>query len=227
MTAQQMRELLDAPLPAEAIKPHPSKNFLSTINSIYVTERLNDVFGVGRWGTTSEIIENSSKMVVLKVHFWAYSPVDGADMVKLEAYGGNDNDDRGDAYKGAMTDALTKIGSFLGIGADVWKGKAPTGRPSTPSARGPARQDRSGPSGGSPATSAGLPWLNITDRKGKMTTLGEEICRRVKAGEVTLNQLHAEYRISGKDQQRLESLGAEAGPSHHPGQDVPTDNLPF
>jgi len=64
-------------------------------------------------------------MIVLRVHLWANSPVDGQDMIKLEAYGGNDNVDRGDAYKGAMTDALTKIGSFLGIGADVWKDKGP------------------------------------------------------------------------------------------------------
>ena len=38
-----------------------------------------------------------------------------------ETYGGNDNADLGDAYKGAVTDALTKIGSWLGIGAHVWK----------------------------------------------------------------------------------------------------------
>lgn len=43
--------------------------------------------------------------------------------IHLEAYGGNDNADLGDAYKGSMTDAITKIGSYLGIGADVWKDK--------------------------------------------------------------------------------------------------------
>jgi hypothetical protein len=42
--------------------------------------------------------------------------------IEYECYGGNDNADRGDAYKGATTDALTKIGSWLGIGADVFKG---------------------------------------------------------------------------------------------------------
>jgi hypothetical protein len=43
--------------------------------------------------------------------------------IHYECYGGNDNDDLGDAYKGSTTDAITKIGSFLGIGADVWKDK--------------------------------------------------------------------------------------------------------
>jgi len=71
-------------------------------------------------------------MIVLRVHLWANSPVDGQDMIKLEAYGGNDNPDRGDAYKGAMTDAITKIGSFLGIGADVWKDKGPKSLPESP-----------------------------------------------------------------------------------------------
>ena len=50
---------LKEPLPAKALKPHPSKSFLTTINSIYVTERLNDVFGIGSWQTKSEIVENT------------------------------------------------------------------------------------------------------------------------------------------------------------------------
>lgn len=43
--------------------------------------------------------------------------------IELEQFGGNDNADKGDALKGAATDALTKIGSYLGIGQDVWKDK--------------------------------------------------------------------------------------------------------
>ena len=43
--------------------------------------------------------------------------------IHLEQFGGNNNKDVGDAYKGAATDALTKIGSYLGIGAHVWKGE--------------------------------------------------------------------------------------------------------
>jgi hypothetical protein len=43
--------------------------------------------------------------------------------VHLEQYGGNDNPDMGDAYKGAATDALTKIASYLGIGFDIYKGR--------------------------------------------------------------------------------------------------------
>lgn len=118
ITTEQQR-LLDAPLPAEAVSSHPTKNYLSTIKAIYVTERLNHVFGVGAWRIRSEQVARESKMVVVKVTFEI--PEYG---IYYECYGGNDNTDLGDAFKGATTDALTKIGSWLGIGADVFKGLA-------------------------------------------------------------------------------------------------------
>lgn len=113
---KEQEQLLRQPLPAEAKKPHPTKKFLTTINAIYVTERLNDVFGVGSWGVKSEMIDNSGKMVVVKTTLSI--PEYG---IEYECYGGNDNPDLGDAYKGAVTDAITKIGSWLGIGVEVWK----------------------------------------------------------------------------------------------------------
>ena len=119
----EMKAKLDAPLPPEAVKPHPSKSYLSTINAIYVTERLNDVFGVGSWRTKTEFVTSQptgkTTMVVTKTTFEV--PEYG---IYYECYGGNDNADLGDAYKGSMTDALTKIGSYLGIGAAVWKDKS-------------------------------------------------------------------------------------------------------
>lgn len=115
---QEQIDLLNIPLPHEAVTPHPTKKFLSSIKSIYVTERLNAVFGVGRWRIKTEIVENSDKMIVIKTFFSV--PEYG---IEYECYGGNDNSDRGDAFKGATTDAITKIGSWLGIGADVFKGK--------------------------------------------------------------------------------------------------------
>lgn len=110
--------LLAQPLPPEAVSPHPSKSFLSSIKSIYVTERLNEVFGVGAWSISTEFIEREGKMIVVKVVFEVAEYG-----IRYECFGGNDNADLGDAYKGATTDAMTKIGSWLGIGADVFKGK--------------------------------------------------------------------------------------------------------
>lgn len=133
----EMRDKLKAPLPPEAISKHPTKTFLSSIKAIYVTERLNDVFGIGSWRTKVEHIETKETevyikdkvgnvtdkkrkvtMVVVKTTFEI--PEYG---VYYECYGGNDNEDLGDAYKGATTDAITKVGSFLEIGIDVFKGK--------------------------------------------------------------------------------------------------------
>lgn len=110
---------LVAPLPPEAVTPHPTKNYLSSIKSIYVTERLNEVFGVGSWKVEVDKVDQSNKMVVVKVRLTI--PAYGID---YECYGGNDNADLGDAYKGATTDALTKIASWIGIGKEVFKGEA-------------------------------------------------------------------------------------------------------
>ena len=119
-------EKLKEPLPMEAVKPHPTKTYLSSIKAIYVTERFNDVFGIGAWSIkVSEVSCNESTgMVVVKVTFEVPEH-----SIYYESYGGNDNGgagsknfDLGDAYKGATTDAITKIGSYMGVAIDVFKG---------------------------------------------------------------------------------------------------------
>lgn len=129
---------LNAPLPPEALKPHPTKEYLSSVKAIYVIERMNDVFGVGGWTYRTDVIEQGQPtqvpdkdragqtkekpgMVVVRVVLRV--PEFG---VRLEQFGGSDNADRGDAFKGAVTDALTKICSYLGIAMDVYKGYGPT-----------------------------------------------------------------------------------------------------
>lgn len=125
---EQMKQALSTPLPATALKPHPKLAGKSAINAIYVSERLNEVFGIGEWTTAVEFTakntyiqhtkngDKEKNMVVVKLTLEV--PAYG---IHYECYGGNDNDDYGDAYKGATTDALTKIGSWMGIGAHVWK----------------------------------------------------------------------------------------------------------
>lgn len=123
---QDVLDILNRALPDEAVKQHPTKTYLSSIKAIYVTERFTEAFGLGGWTFKTEIVEKGSNgMVVVKVCFEV--PKYG---IYYESYGGNDNGgensknfDLGDAYKGATTDALTKIGSFLGVGIDVFKGK--------------------------------------------------------------------------------------------------------
>ncbi len=126
---EQMYEALKKPLNEKAISKHPTKTYLSSIKAIYVTERLNDVFGCGSWQIkTEKICEGNNSMIVVKVTL----TIPEYD-VYYESFGGNDNGgetnknfDLGDAYKGATTDAITKIGSYLGIGIDVFKGNGNT-----------------------------------------------------------------------------------------------------
>jgi Rad52/22 family double-strand break repair protein len=112
----EVLEKLKTPLPPEAVSPNPERPGLSVIKVIYVVERLNDVFGLNGWRVVNQVVE-SGRMVVVKaiVTIPEYGIV-------IEQYGGNDNPDRGDAYKGACTDALSKCASYLGIGMDVYKG---------------------------------------------------------------------------------------------------------
>lgn len=122
---QQLKAELSAPLPTEAVSQHPTKTYLSSIKAIYVTERLNEVFGIGGWTTKVEKIADGDKgMVVVKLTFEVPQY-----KIYYECFGGNDNGgydsknfDLGDAYKGATTDAITKVCSFLGIGIEVFKG---------------------------------------------------------------------------------------------------------
>jgi hypothetical protein len=134
---------LRQPLPREAIKPHPTKPYLSTIKTIYSIERLNEVFGMNGWFDHYEVVNigepkpyektvngqsktlYTSPMVVVKGELTI--PEYG---IRREAFGGHDNEDLGDAYKGACTDALSKMVSALYIGMDVYKGNPNT--PATP-----------------------------------------------------------------------------------------------
>lgn len=129
LTKEQI-ELLNKPLPKEALKAKPGAAGFTSINAIYVVDRLNAVFGVGCWTLKSDYIsmleeaahnkngEYTRRMPIVKVTF----EVPEYD-IHLECFGGNDNSDLGDAFKGGQTDALTKIGSWLGIGAGIWRGE--------------------------------------------------------------------------------------------------------
>ncbi len=135
--SKEQIELIKKPLPREAVTPHPTKQNLSTIKAIYVTERLNDVFGIGKWKiktdgvwddrtpmisektrTTQAGRERTEYTAILKTIF----EVPEYD-IYYECVASSTNDDMGDACKGATTDAITKICSYIGIGIDVFKGK--------------------------------------------------------------------------------------------------------
>lgn len=120
-----MRNKLRLALPEKACKKHPTKSFLTSINPMYVIERLNDVFGVGSWHVKNDVIlsdiNQGSIVVKVTLEIPEYN-------VYLEQFGGNDNGgkdkkgfDLGDCFKGACTDGLTKLASYLEIGISIYQ----------------------------------------------------------------------------------------------------------
>lgn len=187
---EEMRLALNKALPSEAIKPHPTKTYLSSIKAIYVTERLNEVFGVGAWRTKVEkesVSDNGMVVVKLTFEIPEYN-------IYYESYGGNDNGgetnknfDLGDAFKGASTDALTKIGSFMEIGIDVFKGKTPI-----------TQQKQVTP------IEKELEWLNLFDKNNNPTTKFGTLKAQIEAGrKFTLTEIRKLYKVSKTTEQQL------------------------
>lgn len=189
---KEMYEDLKKPLPIEAIKPHPTKSFLSSIKAIYVTERLNDVFGCGKWQLkVNHIITSEKSMVVVKAILEI--PEYG---VYYESFGGNDNGgensknfDLGDAFKGATTDAITKICSYLGIGIDVFKGLSNTSNTINTN------------------TKKELNWLNILDKNKNYTREWENVLKGIRENKITnINDVKKYFKISKEVEEKINEL---------------------
>ena len=78
----------------------------------------------------------------------------------------NKNFDLGDAYKGATTDALTKIGSYMGVAIDVYKGEQ---NPSKVPAKG--SKDSSKDSGNKWLNKKTVDWNNAVSKKTPIDTV--------------------------------------------------------
>lgn len=117
-----------APLPAWAVKKNPMKPNMSVIQPMAIIDRLNEVFGYGQWSFTTEFISCEKEIQKTKngdrnVYVSAVKGRLHVGDTIIEQYGGSTNDDKGDSLKGGATDALTKIASYLGIGASIYKGQ--------------------------------------------------------------------------------------------------------
>lgn len=134
---QKKQKMLEQALPHQAVKPHPTKSNLSTIKAIFVTERLNEVFGMGGWRTEHEVVmwepftqkTKNGERPMFRATVEVRMYVDGFEGY-FSSYGGSDNDDLGDALKGAVSDAITKIAAVhFHVGLQVYKGEGNTDRP--------------------------------------------------------------------------------------------------
>ena len=129
-------ERLAEPVPEEAITEH-QKEYLSSIKSAYVTERLNNVFGVCGWYVehykVTDIGNNDAHVIMcgrlIFPEYQSYTPWQ---------YGGHSIKDKSsditDAHKSAVTDIISKCaGQYLGVGLDVYKGLVNTRQRNTTS----------------------------------------------------------------------------------------------
>lgn len=121
--SKEMREALRAEFPSEAYSKHPTKTFLTTLKAAYVMERLNDVFGVGRWDLEHKVVKDEGSYVLMSGRI----KILDHDVVVPVQYGGHTttgkNTELADGYKSAITDILSKSASYLEIGLDMFKGK--------------------------------------------------------------------------------------------------------
>ncbi len=120
---EDMRVKLRSSFPDEAYSAHPTKTFLTTLKAMYITERLNDVFGVGRWSISHEVVEKTQDYVLIQGSFVSLD----FEVITPSQYGGHKtsgtNTEMADGYKSAVTDCISKIASYLEIGIDMFKGK--------------------------------------------------------------------------------------------------------
>lgn len=126
MTSEQIKKLKEA-LPAWAIKQNPMKPKMSVIHPMAIIDRLNEVFGIGEWNYKVEFISCDKEVQKTKsgdrqIYVSAVKGRLEIGELIIEQFGGSTNDDKGDSLKGGATDALTKIASYLGIGAEIYKG---------------------------------------------------------------------------------------------------------
>ena len=126
-------ELLKKDFPREAYSKDISRGFeLTSIKAAFVTERLNDVFGLcgTGWKYSFTKFREEQGEIGVKVTLW-YRKENGEWSEPISQVGGKRivKTNVTDARKSAITDGLTKIASLLGIGHNVFKGLVKLGSP--------------------------------------------------------------------------------------------------
>ena len=176
---EEMRVQLRSEFPSKAYSKHPTKTFLTTLKAMYVTERLNDVFGVGRWSINHEVIERTDDYVLIQGEFISLD----YEVITPKQYGGHKttgtNTEIADGFKSAITDCISKIASYLEIGIEMFKGNISSNTSTQQS------------------TDNDLPWLNEKD-------LPKVIKRAIEKGSKP-NDLRKYYKISKKVMEMVEA----------------------
>lgn len=182
-----MREKLREPFPPEAYQEHGSKSFLTVLKAMYVIERLNDVFGIGKWNLEHKVIKEDNGYVLIRGQL---KLINYPDMVIPSQYGGHKTGGTGtemaDGYKSAITDCITKSASYLEIGIDVFKGliKPPKS----------VKKE----SGKSDKKTSDKPWLN------QKTKEWDRAIKELAEGIITIDKLKTKYKFTALNLKELE-----------------------
>lgn len=124
----ELYEKFKAGFPDEALSIDSSRGFeLTSVKAQYIIERLNDVLGFQNWQLNGNFEEDESGGVLFKGYldlFLGDFTGNREDLHRVSTVGHSDKKkNRGDTYKSAKTDALSKAASYLGVANDVFKGK--------------------------------------------------------------------------------------------------------
>ena len=133
MLTKDQRALLNAPFDwSKAVQAHESRSYLTVLKSMYVVERLNDVFGVSGWDLDYDMFKDSENEVIVQGRIVQREKEDQRALTTYQfgsGIKGRKGSDPADAYKSAVTDCLSKCASYLEIGIQVFKGEIdPTGK---------------------------------------------------------------------------------------------------
>jgi hypothetical protein len=133
-TEQQTKwkEIVERKVPQWALSDVPGAGKLTSIKSIYITETLNEMFGIGGWNLQTELVPiNGNTFIVTKKSDTSFYTVMAKvvfqvpnEGIHYECIASSDNTDLGNASKGAISDCIGKIGSWLGIAAAVYRGES-------------------------------------------------------------------------------------------------------
>jgi len=181
-----IRKRLREPFPQEAYQEHSQKSFLTVLKAMYVIERLNDVFGLGRWNLEHEIINSEDGYILMKGQL---KLLDYPDIIVPAQYGGHKTSGTGtemaDGYKSAITDCITKSASYLEIGIDVFKGLV---KPPKSIKKEPIKSDKK---------TDEKPWLN------QKTKEWDSAVKELNEGIMTINKLKTKYKFSANNEKEL------------------------
>ncbi len=132
------KELLEAPLPEEAVQRALKSQTHKAIDMTgfkyqYCVDRMNAVFGPDDWSLrfwveSVDDIKFGDKdafEAVVQCTIGIRKPISDktyTDIIEKQSFGGHQSFTRTDAIKGAQTDALKKCLAFFGVGADAYRG---------------------------------------------------------------------------------------------------------